>query len=138
MPPTGALPRDARRARGRVLHASGVRKLCTTSAGRSRPARELREVPPELLGRVAEQALEGHEFAKVRVPPPRVIHAAAPVVLLNGVNLAEDRAMHAVIDRPGMPLAEDDGLSARPERVGTVEERCGEVDHPRERAGVTT
>ena len=46
--------------------------------------------------------------------------------------------MHAVVDRPGVPPAQDDGLSARPVRVGTVEERCGEVEHPCERAGVTT
>src|SRR4030095_12417873 len=81
---------------------------------------------------------EGHEFAEVRVPPPRVVHAAAPVVLLNGVNLAEDRPMHAVVDWRGVAPAEDDALSARPERVGTVEERCGEVEHPCERARVAT
>jgi hypothetical protein len=95
------------------------------SGRRSRPARQLRQVPLEVLGRVVEQALEGHELAEVRVPPHRVVHAAAPVVVVNGVNLVENRPVHAIVDRRGAPPAEDDGLSARPERVDSVEERGG-------------
>src|SRR5262249_58405449 len=61
---------------------------------------------------------------------------AAPVVFHNGVHLPEDRSVHAVVDRPGATLAEDGGLTTRPERVHPVEERCREGEHPCERARV--
>src|SRR5215831_9896119 len=94
-------------------------------------------MPPEMLGRVAEQAFEGHEFAEVRVPPPRVVHAAAPVVVHNGVHLPEDRSVHAVVDRLSATPAEDGGLSTRPECVDPVEERCREIEYPCKRARVS-